>query len=645
MTAANFLTQFTESSSAEDAISMLRQMDEAYFNDEPLVSDSEYDAFRIMVKGMVPTHPYFLEIGSKVRGEAVPLPFPMASLDQVHLTELPKWLSKHPTATEFLVTDKMDGASVELVFEANKPLKSAFSRGDALEGADITRHISKILHLPTPPVDMIIRAEVEISNESFEIIKTKVKSSSGEEYKNPRNMISGLMNRKEAPAEVYEHISVICYQVLLGGPNHATKFDQLKYLEELGFEVPHYETIHLVNMNDQFLCDYVAERKRQTVYDIDGVVVYLNDLDATAKVDADVAPGSNPKSAFKYKILQDENIKETTVKEVIWTISKHAYYKPVVVFESIELNRVSVNRATAFNAKFVKENNIGPGAKIQITRSGDVIPFILQVVEPASEPQLPDVEYEWTPTGVDIFSTDQLDSEDVKLQQLVDFCESMDFPHLREAGIRTLMERGKVSECEDIITLDMLNYIGILGANGSKIYDGIHKKLAKIDLWTVMGSTPFFGRGVGRKKFKKLINQLGPEYTKWSRSQIIAAESFDEKTADKILAGIPRFEKFFASVQAHLKISESEVDVNGPLAGEKVCITGFRDQTMSVMVETYGGSLQSGVSGKTTILVCTDVNSNSGKAKKARDLTESGKANIRIVSREDFQKELERYAE
>ena len=154
----------------------------------------------------------------------------------------------------------------------------------------------------------------------------------------------------------------------------------------------------------------------------------------------------------------------------------------------------------------------------------------------------------------------------------------------------------------------------------------------------MLGSLPFFGRGLGKRKFKQLCQRIH-DYPDWTISSISEVEGFDITTAEKILAGMDQFEKFCELTEGSI-IYKGQVVHTGPLDGHKVCMTGFRDSKMSEWIEELGGEVSSGVSGKTTTLVCVDSTANTGKVKKANDINDKKKGNIEIVNVDEYKSRL-----
>ena len=629
---ANVIRAFEEST-FEELIAALEAADDHYHNTgEPIVEDKEYDIAKRYAHGQNPAHVYFTGVGSSVRGGKIPLPYQMGSLDQIYEGEITDWVGDWGLQKiDIVATDKLDGTSAMIVYNTDGELQIAYSRGNGIEGADITRHISEIPSVPKKVSipGLVVRAEVIIPVANFETAKGIQKSRSGNVYKNPRNMVAGIMNAKTNKREMYDLIHVVAYEIING---EGTKNDQLWTLSHEGFLTAANTTFYGRELTDSSLTTHLNGRRAVSVYEIDGLVL---DVDSVAKR-REMNPTKstlNPAYAVKYKVASTDNEKNVRVVEVEWNVSKHGYLKPRVKIEPVELMGVTVQHATGFNAKFIKDNKIGKGAIIKITRSGDVIPFILDVLEPG-ELVLP--EGEWTDTGVDLVSTEGANSDEARFKQVVDFFASIDAPNLKEGSIAKMFEKGFTS-IEDIILADELDFIVAMGKNGEKAYEGLHNRLSNIYVHDFIGSTPFFGRGVGKRKFKKLFEVIDSnEFITNSVptvTQIANVEGFDEITAKKILNGLAPFRTFWEQVEDCVEFTQPKL-TGVSMDGQKVVFTGFRDKALAAEVEANGGSMQSGVSGKTTILVAANPTSNSGKMKKARDL------GVMVVGIDDFKEML-----
>lgn len=618
------LLETYENYEQDELIEVLLAADNMYYNDEEsFLSDAEYDGLRRYTEQLNPNHSYFIGVGSEVRGGKVKLPYKMGSLTQVYEGDTAKWIKKYNLdQDDIIVTDKLDGSSALIVYDNNGDLQVAYSRGDGTEGADITRHLRKLPSVPQKVRNggLVVRGEVIIAKKRFPLAQ-KCKTRNGQQYKNPRNMVAGLMNASKNPEEVYQHVDFVAYEIIKGG-DHAGKNFMLNELAlKHGFLVPEWQTYYGTELTDDHLTKHLNARRAVCDYEIDGVVLDVSNTDLRAKINP-TKDTLNPEYARKFKVADVNNLAEATVIEVQWNISKHGYLKPRVKIEPTELVGVTIQHASGFNAKFIKDNMIGPGAVVRITRSGDVIPFILGTVKPAEVAQLPTEDCVWTVNDageeVDLVLKNK-NNATVQFEQMNDFFASIDAPHLRDGNLRILFDNG-FDTIEKVLKMSEKQMVGFIGANGSKIYKGLRLKLSNIPMYVLMGSHYAFGRGVGVRKMKKLWEAFKGDMTKCtSLKLVLTVESFKDKTADKIIDGYPVFEKFYNNIKDLVTISPYEEKASGSMTGQLVCFTGFRDKDLHAAVEAAGGTMQSGVSSKTTILVADDPTGDSGKLRKARE--------------------------
>lgn len=204
------MTQFKDDS---ELVEFLLACKDAYYNgDEPLISDAQFDALEQELFGRNPNNPYFLQVGAEVRGEKVPLPTNLGSLDQVYAGDTEKWINAERLHDEeLIITDKLDGLSVLLVYE--KDLKIAFTRGDGFKGHDITRHVRRMPNVPQRiNKNLMVRGEIILKDEDFARLNSSGQLKS--EYKNPRNYTAGQINRKEADKLFLDHAHILVYEII-----------------------------------------------------------------------------------------------------------------------------------------------------------------------------------------------------------------------------------------------------------------------------------------------------------------------------------------------------------------------------------------------------------------------------------------------
>jgi len=318
------------------------------------VSDDQYTKFRSKL---------FEEPGK------IKHPFIMGSLEKTKADEgndsLVKWLTKN-NIKELFVSSKIDGLSVRL-FYVNGKLVEAATRGDGEYGEDI---LNKVIHFcPTELPNKFtgnIRAEIVLTKDNF----VRLCEISNKEYKNARNAAVGLVNSKEFDIDEIKLLNIITYEII--GEN-STKEHQFKQLRDFGFKTAGYNLIVKINHDNikNILLDLFENFVDSCGYDIDGVVL-------TSRFNAIFENKKIPDNTIAYKT--NLNSKETTIIDIEWNISKSGYYKPVCIFDPIQLGGSMVSRASMYNYQWVKDRNICYGDKIRVCLSGEIIPKIIEIL-------------------------------------------------------------------------------------------------------------------------------------------------------------------------------------------------------------------------------------------------------------------------
>jgi len=619
-------------------ISILTECDELYANDgNSYLTDSQYDFVYNFTEAQAPDNEYFTGIGSDVRGEKIKLPFTMGSLDQVQKGFIEEWIAKWNLQDEdIVISDKLDGTSTMTIFKNTGGFQIGYSRGNGIEGADISRHMRKVRGFQQT-IDnngnvITIRGENIFEFTSFKYLKANFKRKDGKPYKNPRNMMAGVMNASEKEDEIYEYVKFVAYQIV---GSELSKEDQFKKLEELGFETPYRIVYKGKDLTDDMLVKMIELRKQDSIYEIDGIVLDVVSAEKRAEMNP-TRDTLNPAYTIKYKITGD--IFEIPVINVEYNPSSHGYWKPRVNLQPTEIGGVTVSWATGFNAAFIRDNKIGPGAVLKVTRSGDVIPFIMGVVTAAEAPQMPTDEYPWhwsknqDGKEVDAVLDNPNDLPVVAIKRMVKFFDKIDAPLLKMGNVEKLQDAGL--DIAGIIKAPEEVLVKILGKNGSKIYRGLHNKLEDIPLYKIVGAYST-QRGIGVRMMKKIQDAWGREemYSCRSVDAIATVNGFNTISAIAAINALEDFKDFYAGVCPYVFIAE-DAEIGTGMANQKVCMSGFRDKEMAAKIEAEGGTIQSSVSGKTTLLVTKDPNSTTGKPEKARKL------GIEIISIEEMQERL-----
>jgi NAD-dependent DNA ligase len=608
------LQQYFEEEDIDILINLKNYFDDLYYNTgETSFSDENYDMLKEIIIKRKPD--YVIPIGAKIReGEnRVELPFHMGSMNKVKSEdEINKWLSKNKTS-KYIIEEKLDGISCLAIFENGSI--SLFTRGDGRIGADISHLVNYFRNIPrtlSEDVSLVVRGELIIKKSVFE-------KKYSNEYANPRNFVSGRVGGKKV-REGLSDIEFIAYEIINENPKYKNESPtrQLHSLKTYGFKTVRYE--ELDNINFEILTEKLLEFKGSSEYDIDGLIVQ-SDVGYFRNT------SGNPSYAFAFKINLDENMKETEVIEVDWNISKHGVIKPRLRVREVNLFGSKVNFVTAHNAKYIVDNGIGAGAIIKITKSGETIPYIVDVIKKV-EPAMPDIEYKWNETGVDILVVGDEYNETMCVKLIASFFDKLGIKHVSEATVSKMYNHG-LDTLLKIIAAKQSDFEKIEGFGlrlAERTYENIHNGLQNLELYSVLGASSIFGQGIGEKKLKLLFDEyplILSDYKKISDEtlydMINGIEGFSDITTRKIVENIEWAYRFIEALKLFGTFKTSE-KLSGSLDDKKFVFSGFRDKNLEKQIEERGGQVTTSVSGKTYAVIVANKDESSGKIDKARAL-------------------------
>ena len=624
---------FMLDNNASTIISMIKYANEQYYNNQPVISDEIFDMLIDLIKDIDPTNQVLKQIGAKITTkEKIKLPYTMFSMNKIKPTDiniLDRWRNEY--IGPYICSDKLDGVSA-MLYKHNNRL-NLYTRGDGYEGSNIS-HIIKYLNLDMIKLEdnMAIRGELIMSKEKF---KKYPKMA------NARNMVSGVVNSKKINPSVIADIDFVVYELV--NPWIFRQDEQFNRLESYGFKVVN----HIFDINIDFtnLTQIFADRKHNSIYDIDGIIVSNNILDNRTI-------NSNPSYAFAFKDMSLSDSADVKVIEVEWNISKDGYIKPKLKLIPTNLSGVTISNVSAYNAKYIVDNVLGPGAIIRLIRSGDVIPKIISVIKNAdsNKPQLPDIEYEWTNSNVDIVVVDR-DTIDQKIKQLTFFIKKLNIENIDEANVEKLIN-ANIDTIEKIITIskDQLQSIeGFKEKMINKIYTNINTRITKLTMIDLMIASNTFGHGIGEKKLKK-ITMIYPDIIKLYMdndnqtiiNKIILIEGFDVKTAEYFVNGLDNFIILFNNLSPNIRkqLRQSQliekiidIDIDIKFNNKIFVFSGFRNKEWEQIIESKGGKIGSTISSKTNMLITSELDNTSSKVLKAKSL------NIKIMTKNEFEDE------
>lgn len=629
------LAKLTKSNvNAMDVHSLVQRIQEcnaAYFNKHALVSDAIFDHMIDRLRKLEPDHPLLHEVGESIDTQSeskVTLPLWMGSMDKIKEDDkklFDRWIQKNNESV--YVTDKLDGVSA-LCIRTSQDTR-LYTRGNGSVGSDISSMIPYINGIPdTQKVkSFIVRGELLVSKKAFASMLTNqhVKSES-----NARNTVSGVVNSKVPNETIIQQIDFVAYEWI--SPTHTTEpalvpKQQMHKLESVGFIPCHYEPLEHASM--AALRGVLQRRKLESAYEIDGIVVIANGSHMRNTK-------GNPSYAFAFKMHNDQM--NTVVKEVQWNISKDKYFKPVVIVEPVRLSGVQIQKASGISAKFIVDNKIGQGAIVTITRSGEVIPKIVQVIVPSKKVALPTVPFEWTKTKVDIVQIeDTIESEFKRFQMMV---ECLDIKHLRKGTLQKLYFDKNVRSLATLFNLtqdDLVSMKGFQARSAQNIVRSIQETKESLNLKKLMVCSNILGRGIGAKTIDNIMQHEPTILTQSqpSKDALLRIKGISEITAQLFVSNIAKFKQFLITndLEYIMKEMPSEEKGASPLSdrlkGLSFVFTGFRSDDLKEDIVKHGGVVENAITLKTTHLITKPNASMTSKTKKAH---ENG---VMLVTRDD----------
>ena len=630
----------------------------AYYNESrSIISDYEYDILFDELKeledktGFIlsnsPTQTVGYEPISKF--EKVVHTTPMLSLDKTQdINKFIEFCSKN----EVVLMHKLDGLTVRLVYEDGK-LIQANTRGDGITGDDITTNAKCFDNIPltiTNKEHITLTGEAIMTRDVFETIK---KNNPDNEYKNPRNLASGTLKQLNPNIVKERHIKFVCWNANDLSTDGTMK-NGLDKADDLGFTtVRRFIPIHNLNTSVPYTIEKLKDIAKASFIPIDGIVATYNDI---AYGESLGKTSHHYNNGFAFKFYDEEE--ETILRDIEWGMGKTGELTPVAIFDPVELDGTTVTRASLHNVSILKDLKLGLGDVVVVYKANQIIPQIRRNNTKSNNYTIPTTcPICGGKTAIHITANDKIvevrkcENSNCSGKLLGKLCHyvskpAMNIDGLSEATIEKFMELGYINSILDIYNLythkfdiSMLDGFGETSVN--KLIKAIDKsKTTTLDRLLNALSIPTIGSSNAKVLSKYIdndinriwelgtnnltvINGIGPEMNtaihKWFNNT-------DNITLVEQLIKILTFESPIKSG------STKFVGINFVVTGKVLKYKNRSDLESTILHN--GGTLQSAVSSNTNYLINNDINSNSGKNKKAKEL------NIPIITEDEFIKML-----
>lgn len=637
----------------------LKYHNDRYYNqDDPEISDYEYDQLSLRLRGLEKEHPEYIspdsptqKVGGSAKREAgvlVKHNVPMLSLQDVFQKEevfsFVEKIQKERPATVFVVEKKIDGLSVSLRY-TDGDLMMGVTRGDGInQGEDVTDNVKMIGDVRTKLKEAVpyieIRGEVYMKNGDFAAVNEKLEAAGKKLFANPRNCSAGTLRQLD-PAIVRERkLSMFMFNVQESrGISFARHSESLEWLKKQGFKI--IEGYRLCHTAEEVwdAITAIGESRGELSYDIDGAVVKVDSLadreyfGTTSKV---------PKWAVAYKYPPEE--KETAVKEIRLSVGRTGRITPTAIFNPIRLCGTNVERATLHNQDRIDELDVRIGDTIIVRKAGEIIPEVLSVVKEKRPADTVPFQISGVcpscgaPTSRDENSVDirctNINCPAQLSQHIMNFAgrNAMDIKGFGEAYVEVLIQEGYLKDIADIYYLyryrDELIEKGLIGKekNTDKLLKAIEdSRKNDIDRLITGLGIKNIGRQAGaelKKHFKSLYELENASY-----EELVSINDVGAVTATSIAdffaleenrSILRRLEQAGVNFTALTGASEAE----GRLTGKTFVITGtlptMGRKEMEELINKHGGKVSGSVSKNTDYLVAGE---NAGsKLTKAQEI-------------------------
>jgi NAD-dependent DNA ligase len=584
------------------------EANKAYRTGNPIISDSKYDQLVEELSFLSPDDELLSKVGIDIEDESrkSQLPIEMASMNKIKsMEDINDWCRhKGISKSEIvIITPKFDGLSLCVNEETN----AAWTRGDGAVGQKSNDHYKLIQN----KLSDFSKLPFKFTYGEVMMPKKVFIEKYSEDFANPRNLVAGLMNSKEATNSLKDCNYIKYGAVVNKGFDFLTKqeiIDELNIRQSVNVS---YHVCKVSDLSEDLLIELF--HKWSVDYEIDGVIIEINNLKLQKKLGRETS-SNNPVWARAFKHPSFEQSAETEVIGITWNISKQGYLKPTLHVNPIKLDGVTVSNVTGNNARFVKDLGLGIGAKVVVKRSGMVIPIITDVLETVDfvMPDVPNID--WNENGVELVTLTETDEQ--KLKKIIAFFEILEADNVSEGVITQLWEAG-YKTIKDILSLKTsdLEKIDRFGKRKSTIvYNSIQKSVKDVTLSKLQHATGIFN-GLGSRRLLKLEHFK----TKPSIDDVMMIDGFAESSAKSYIDSYDIFFDFIKDLPITITEKLEVVKLSNDLEGMSFIFTGVRRPDLVKIIESRGGKECSSVSKNTTHLVCIDKSSSSSKMKKATD--------------------------
>ena len=600
-----------------------------YYNGNSTVSDKAYDAWVDELRLLDPSNKAVTAIGAPVvpsEWTKAKHQIPMGSLDKVNLpAELTKWAHDHAPKEALFVTEKLDGLSIEVIYEHGS-LVQAITRGDGETGEDITVNVAKM-----GGVHSHLKHRFTGSLRGEIIMFKSTHKQHFADKANPRNAASGTSKRLDGVG--VDKLNIIFYQVL-GDVDFKTEEAQFQWLLKQDLDTPNFWVFKSDSEVNDHWRTYQDTDREKLDYDIDGLVIRLNNMERQ------IALGEKdlrPKGAIAFKF--DNEARESILRDIIWQVGNSGRLTPVATVDPVTLVGATVTRASLYNLSYIEELGLDIGATVLVARANDVIPRIEEVIKGtksvAKPPKhCPECQGVVRMDGENLVCTNTEHCRAQIIGRIKNWIKELNLLEWGDTLVEKLVDAKKVKNIADLYKLkvdDIANLDRLGDKTAKKVLDILWaNKEVNLEVFLGALSIPM----IGQSTIKAIMNAGCDDLTKFGQ---LGAAQFEQvpgvgPTKAKFLAdGLKHNQKLITTLLDNGV--EIKAKIIGTMTGKSVCFTGSmktKRPVLEKMASEAGADVKSSVGRGLTYLVIADPSSTSSKAQAARKLGTT------LISEEDF---------
>jgi len=603
---------------------------DAYHNGhEPLMTDDEYDAAVDELRELAPEHPFLQQVGADT-ANAVDLPIPLPSLSKLKPENgsLSVWVQRNP-APVYVATPKLDGVSA-LWFPATRKL---YTRGNGMQGRDISAFVPHFTGFDGARDRIAIRGELIMRTDSLPADKLA------------RGIVAGILNRKpsEFDATLFAKVRFVAYELLV--PVDRTPLDALAFMRAAGLEVVTHAKITPADMTQLSLSTLFSATESASPYQLDGLVLAPNvPRPTTWKPTVRKGNAVNPTDRMAWKTRLVGNTATTTVRAVEWNVSSGGFLIPRVLFDPVQLSGATISAATGLHGRWIFENRVGPGARIEIRRAGDVIPQIVRVIAPAAAPSMPATGWEWNRGDGDGDGevhirpkAGTLDKEQACIQ-LTKALRELGAENVGPGIVEKLYAAGfkTIRQIYEASVADLARAEGFQQRGAERTHEGLRAGQKGWTELTFIVASCTMPRGVGHTKLVPLL-EIQPNVARWPETDFGAVAGISASTLNSIRDAVPSYLAWKDASGLPNPPSKPSKPSKPSSSSQRfvVVFTGERDKALEASLEAAGHTVGAAITKATTHLVYPD-----GPEPSSSKITKAHAQKIPVMTRSEFMKFL-----